>query len=283
MKLNRTIKTLGLMLAAVCFSLSASHAQLGKVKGKVTNGDENLAGAQVVLFGESSAPKGAIADGDGKFEIAKVDPGSYNVEVTYMVAGKMTKREFKVKVGPGETKHSNLDMGVEIATTVIRPDEELFTVDPLDPFTLTGPELGKQPLPRGDATQYAALGDGVTQADHGDPLNMRGGRSGATVTFMDGQKVQGNSEMPLAAIAQVSVINGGIPAEFGDVTGGIVVITTRNPGMKGFSGKRLTRAERKALREKRKREKDGNSIHSPEFQLFSYAAPAGDEFLSSKF
>src|SRR5690606_37888946 len=52
---------------------------------------------------------------------------------------------------------------------------------------------------------------------------------------VDGVKVRGSAQVPQSAIEQVTVITGGVPAQYGDATGGIISITTRGPS-KDFSG-----------------------------------------------
>src|SRR6185503_15956170 len=45
--------------------------------------------------------------------------------------------------------------------------------------------------------------------------------------YIDGEKVRGSSALPQSSIEQVSVITGGVPAQYGDATGGFINITTR--------------------------------------------------------
>jgi len=48
-------------------------------------------------------------------------------------------------------------------------------------------------------------------------------------TFLDGVKIAGAvPNIPPSAISSVSVYTGGLPARYGDVTGGVVVIETKS-------------------------------------------------------
>ena len=49
--------------------------------------------------------------------------------------------------------------------------------------------------------------------------------------MVDGVRVIGSLYVPINAIYELNIITGGIPANYGDVTGGIVEITT-----KGYAG-----------------------------------------------
>lgn len=58
---------------------------------------------------------------------------------------------------------------------------------------------------------------------------IRGGRSDANAFYIDGIRVR-ESQIPNSTIGSVTVISGGIPANYGDVTGGVFLIETRNGG-----------------------------------------------------
>ena len=47
--------------------------------------------------------------------------------------------------------------------------------------------------------------------------------------YIDGIRVRGSSSLPAAAIEQVDVVLGGVPAQYGDATGGIINVTTKGP------------------------------------------------------
>lgn len=65
---------------------------------------------------------------------------------------------------------------------------------------------------------------GVNFAD--GQLHNRGARSDANSYFIDGVKVIGNTGIPHSAIQQINYYTGGLPANFGDVTGGVIDIRT---------------------------------------------------------
>lgn len=67
---------------------------------------------------------------------------------------------------------------------------------------------------------------GITHTMNG--LNFRGSRSDAVNYYIDGIKVIGNPKIPQSAINQLTVYTGGLPANYGDVTGGIVSIETKS-------------------------------------------------------
>jgi uncharacterized protein YfaS (alpha-2-macroglobulin family) len=93
--------------------------------------------------------------------------------------------------------------------------------------TITREDIRKMP---GRSVQSIATTVGGVYSEEGsDNLYIRGARSEATHYYVDGVKVRGSTSIPKAAIAEVTVITGGIPANIGDVTGGVIQITTKSP------------------------------------------------------
>ena len=62
-------------------------------------------------------------------------------------------------------------------------------------------------------------------------ISVRGSRSNETVYFLDGVRVTGNL-IPQSEIEQLQVVIGGIEARYGDVTGGVISLTSRGPSNK---------------------------------------------------
>ncbi|HET6999772.1 MAG TPA: TonB-dependent receptor plug domain-containing protein, partial [Puia sp.] len=98
-------------------------------------------------------------------------------------------------------------------------------------------------MPSKNINSVASTTAGVYQSDEGKSLNMRGMRDGGTAYFIDGQRVIGSANLPQQSIEQVSVITGGVPAQFGDATGGVINITTRGPQSQYFGGVELITSE----------------------------------------
>ncbi len=94
--------------------------------------------------------------------------------------------------------------------------------------TVTRQDVTKMPVR--SANGVASTVGGVYHEEGTENLNIRGGRGDANIYFIDGVKVQGSHNVPKSAIQQVTVITGGIPANYGDVTGGVISIETRSTG-----------------------------------------------------
>ncbi len=102
--------------------------------------------------------------------------------------------------------------------------------------TVTRDDIAK--MPDRSAASIATTVAGASTAGTGGGISIRGSRSENTYYYIDGVKVPagaGNG-LPKSAIEEVQVITGGVPANYGDVTGGLVNITTRGPSRSFFGG-----------------------------------------------
>jgi hypothetical protein len=86
------------------------------------------------------------------------------------------------------------------------------------------------------AASIASTVGGVQSDANGNITSVRGSRDDATYYYIDGIKVRGSTNLPKSAIEEVSVMTGGVPANFGDATGGIISITTRGASRQYFGG-----------------------------------------------
>jgi outer membrane receptor protein involved in Fe transport len=93
-------------------------------------------------------------------------------------------------------------------------------------------------MPNRSAASVATSVGGVFSRD-GEVGNVRGQRTDGNVTYIDGIRVRGSGGLPESAIEQVSVILGGVPAQYGDATGGIINITTKGPSRQFGGGLEL--------------------------------------------
>ena len=114
------------------------------------------------------------------------------------------------------------DIGVEIKAYKV----PLIDVDnTTQGSTVTAEQI--RALPTKNVNAIAATTAGLASTDGGD-INVRGSRSNETIYFIDGVRVTGNL-IPQSEIEQLQVVIGGIEARYGDVTGGVISLTSKGP------------------------------------------------------
>lgn len=236
--LNRMVKKLLFTLSIGLGCILSAFGQGGTLKTTVVDASTNEPIPFAVVSVES---KGAVvsaspADIDGISQIKPIAPGTYNVKVTY--TGYKAVLINNVTIFEGKTQYVNARLTPSVID--LGPIEVVAFKEPLiDPDTKSGGNVTREEYQRmatKNVNSVAAQTAGVVQTDEGGDLNIRGGRSDGSETFIDGQRVIGTSGLPQQSIEQVSVITGGVPASFGDATAGIINITTRGPQSTYFGG-----------------------------------------------
>lgn len=234
---------LSLLILSVFMSVYCAFSQggLGTIKGTVTDAEtkEPIPFCKILIFQNGSMKGGAETDFDGKFQVNSLDPGSYNVEIRNETDGYQTTALTGVRVSANQiTFLDNLTLGKPKDVKEIEEVKIIAYKVPLinkdggaSGGTLTREDIAK--MPTRSATDVAGMVGGVNVGANGE-MSVRGSRSDASYFYIDGIKVRGSSNLPKSALEEVSVITGGLPANYGDVTGGVVSITTRGPSSKYF-------------------------------------------------
>ncbi|MCI4669704.1 MAG: TonB-dependent receptor [Bacteroidia bacterium] len=212
--------------------ITGIHAQNGKLAGKVLDQDGNpLSFASVFVYSGETFKHGAISDETGFFSIQPIAPGTYRVEAKFQ-GGSATINDVPIKANQTRNVELKFSQGYTIETVTIY-EEGPFEKSPIVGTSLNNTDVNNAGTR--NVNTLAALTAGVFQADEGGALSIRGARSSSTVYYVDGVKIRGRNPIPQASIAELQVITGGTPAEFGDFTGGVINITTANPAST-FSG-----------------------------------------------
>jgi len=227
-------------LFILCMFLSTIILGQTQLQGKVT---EDATG-EPVLFGTVALYKGGVlitgteTDFDGNYFFSDIDPGTYDVEVSYVglqkqritgvvaKAGKVTPLNFKMK------EEGELIDVIEVVGYKVPLIEMDNTTSGA---TLTAENI--EALPTKAISAIAATTAGVSVSQNG-AISVRGARTDATFYYVDGVRVNranAGNLIPQADIEQLQVITGGIEARYGDVTGGVISITSRGPSNR-FTG-----------------------------------------------
>jgi len=212
-------------------SVLAFAQQSGEIQGKVTDKDtgEPIPFANVSLV-VNGTMQGAQSDFDGFYSIKPLPAGSYTVKISYV--GYQGKQYDGVVVYADRITF--LDVQISQESELLKTVEVVSYKVPLleADKTSTGQTVTKEQImkmPTRNVASIASQTAGVFQSDEGGGLNVKGQRSESTDYYIDGIKVRGSAAVPAQSIEQLTVITGGLPARFGDATGGIVNITTRGP------------------------------------------------------
>ena len=230
---NNTMKTIIKTLFTLCL-LTMANAQAqgnhGEIHGKVTEEETGNPLPGAAVFVEVGDRKiGTTADDKGRFILKPLDPGKYNLHVKFSM-----KEEYKllsVVVNPNKITFipeiKLVDKGALTTVVIITYKDPI--INPEDPTitTIRAKEFMATPLAK-DARGFIGTLPGFQMTPNRE-IHVRGGRAGDMVVFFDGVKMSGGiPNFPSAAVSSISSYPGGIPAKYGDVTGGVIVIETKS-------------------------------------------------------
>ncbi len=236
------VRSLFSAVVLVCLTAASAVAQVGSgtLRGKIAdkNTNEPLPFVNVVIERGGSQVTGGATDFDGKYDIKPIDPGTYDVVVSYV--GYQPYKQVGVVINSNKITFLDiaLNPGVELKEfEVVQYPVPLIDRDGgASGGTVTRKDIAK--MPGRTAASIATTVAGASDAGTGGGISIRGARTENTYYYIDGVKVPAGAGtgLPKSAIEEVQVITGGVPANYGDVTGGLINITTRGPSRNFFGG-----------------------------------------------
>lgn len=218
------------MTVIALFVAAVAFGQSGSIEGKVF--EEKLgspmlsASVSLTVNGEL---QGTTTDPDGRFRIKPLPPGTYNVEISF--TGFQTITIEKVVVHRDKITRIEpqiLQPGIDLAGVTISYVKPVIDFESPGKMTMKGAELMETPLSRDPIAFVASMGDGMVQQDSNKPLYIRGGRADAVKYVIDGINAREGISLPSSAIGEISVYTSGIPAQYGDVLSGVIVVETKS-------------------------------------------------------
>ena len=228
------MKTIKLILAITAFSIvsSLSAQTSGSIKGTIVDEKGKPMPFLVVgVYQDSTIVNSATTDDNGEFRIAQITPGKYNLKTSFfgynnyllngiiIHANQATYVDFKMT--PNSITLGTATVSAKFREAIVNKD--FTTVTPISIEQIENAAIGKSDI----IALVTMVTPGVLATPDGKDIYIRGSRRGATGYIVDGNRTMNVPTVPGMGIAEMEVLTGGIPAEYGDCVGGIVIITTK--------------------------------------------------------
>ncbi len=215
----------------LCLALAAGAGTTGKIAGRVTDTSGSpLVGATVMIVG---TPYGAMTDANGEYFIINLEPGEYNLVARMVGMGDLTANG--IQVSADLTTRYDFQLSVQtVGSTVITVTDQrgMILRDVTASMTVVGRDEIRT-MPVAGITDVINRQAGATERGG---LHMRGGRSGEVAYLVDGVAQVDptsnvfNSDIPMSAVSETSIMSGGFGAEYGNAQSGVINIVTREGG-----------------------------------------------------
>ena len=221
-----------ILLFLLSFAFIGTGAELkaqewGTIKGEVSNFEtgELLSGASVLIKGTKYATS---TDEVGAFQIRFVPAGRYTVEVSLI--GYIQVQQKEVEVRKGETV--NLIFQLRPTEVLLKEKIEVVGKRPLMDINVpaTRRDIGKEDIERIMIHRFEDIlraQAGIVEQDQ--RIHIRGSRAYESLYLIEGMAMEDpfssrglGINLSPSAIEELSIITGGIEAEYGQVTSGVI-------------------------------------------------------------
>ena len=204
----------------------------GEIRGRLydDNTKQTIPGAYVIVK-NGILTTGTVTDNNGNYSVKSLSSGKYTLIISYIGYKPDTIRN--VEVNPGNiTRMDDLYVSTE---GIMYNGEIVNIVDTRDPLirpipviTIREKDLKEMAGHSKLENVLANLTSEIYVSDR-DEIYFRGSRNDNFVYIIDGVKsMDGKAHIPSGAIGSMAVYTGGVPAQYGDFTGGCIVIETKS-------------------------------------------------------
>jgi len=201
----------------------------GTLKGKIVDEDQNtIPAAKLVLEGQGVKMQ-MVADFDGGFKFSALTPGKYTLKTWSM--GMDTTSMSNIEIKP-ESITMLGDVGLRVSSLMGKTFE--FVYEP----PLVDSEPSKIQIGIGDIKHsgniqnpkelFASMNSDIIIPEGSSEMIIRGSRPGDVIYYVDGVKSDDLNGVPGVGIGSMMGFTGGVPAKYGDTTGGVVILETKS-------------------------------------------------------
>jgi hypothetical protein len=168
---------------------------------------------------------------DGTVSFKEVSPGTYDIKVE--MVGKNTYVRSGIIVSANKTNYIEVKLTVAtnvIGEVIVEPEKKSMVQETMSTGqTIDEMQFKNSATERGNVvSMVVAVTPGIIPTADGKDMYSRGARRGTMEYMIDGEKVIGSFDVPSTSVRGMTVYTGGVPACYGDFTGGLVMITTKS-------------------------------------------------------
>ena len=266
-------KTLLLAVLSLTGAIALSQSS-GEIRGLIKDTDlQPVPFATIKVLQSGQLLGGAQTDEKGRYSCKPLNPGTY--EMMIIEPGHQTQQINKIKVAANEATYVDVKLTANTFSTI-----EVMA-KPID-YTKTGVDITMFNQISVDATELnrnagytkgdikgalESVTSDVIQSPNGE-IHFRGSRGDASGYFVDGVRTLGSTNVPGLALENLSVFPGGVPAMYGDLSSGVVIITTKSyfSGLREKNIRKSDYLESKAEEKAQKQAKEDEEKRAKEIE-----------------
>lgn len=219
-----------IMIAAIFLGLGnmlQAQVTTGTVTGKATNMITGETIPMVKVWVETDGGKRiTMADTIGKYSIETLKPGIYTIFAK--ASGYDTCIIKGVEVAADAFTFVDLKMSNKSTGTVIVVWTPPVIDANLPRIRISTDYIQQSPDIRNPLALLSSYSSEIQMPEGSGQVIIRGSRPGDAVYYIDGVKMDNMSSVPGVSIGSLEAYTGGVPAKYGDTTGGVIILETKS-------------------------------------------------------
>lgn len=219
-----------LLATFFCAGMVNAQVSLGTIKGTAI---DNVSKATIPMTRVWIEGPGNVqitkANLDGQFTFDALKPGLYNL-YAYSV-GKDTSKLLALEVKPdhitdlGTVALNEASNGLPPIIVIYEP--KLIEKD-VAKILIKTEDIAHSPNIRNPKELFASMNSDIIIPEGTSDVIIRGSRPGDVIYYVDGVKSNDLNGVPGVGIGSMMGYTGGVPAKYGDTTGGVIVLETKS-------------------------------------------------------
>ena len=232
------------MAVVVLASVAAGQTGLASISGLVKDSSGAvIPGANVtVKNAATNVERATQSSAEGRYSIANLIPGIYSMKVQFQGFKELGRDQVELRIGDRITLDLTMEVGTSTEQVTVTGEVPLLrTEDVQAGLVIDNKRIQDLPQYNRDALAFVFLTANVTGTSQSD-LRINGSRTGQIEYFIDGVPVTTGylHDVPPSvpsreAVGEFKVITNGMSAEYGRLSGGAVILSTRS-GTNQFHG-----------------------------------------------
>ena len=217
-----------LIISVFAFSQACMAQSNGSISGYVFDSLERntIPGAHVYIETQNGKI-GAVTDSIGYYSIKPINPGRYTLNISYVGYQELAIENISVR--------SDFNTHIGNIYLPIKSLPETIIIGHVDPLIdreggclvyMNHKKIAKLPEGNNLMAVLEVLTTEFQVSENRQEVFFRGSRANMTAYIIDGVRVDNLNVLPNAAVGNLTVYAGGIPAKYGDFNGGVVVVET---------------------------------------------------------
>lgn len=223
------MKKIAIIIVLALATSFFSFAQVGSIQGTILGDDGNSVIGATVEISSGTSYSITSSDIDGRFKLKPLQPGLYSISIRSLGSHEVNITDINVKPNKItfiETVNLIAEAVIIDGDVTIVGGRKLIDPEETSVLPIEREMLVKLPGSKKPVDLAASLSTEISKGDNNQMI-IRGSRPGSSSVYIDGVRMSAESNgVPGLAIGDMEVYTGGVPAKFGDFTGGVVIMRT---------------------------------------------------------